>query len=130
MTIYLKLFLTFLKIGAFTFGGGYAMLPLIQQEVIKNGWLTEEQILNFIAVSESTPRTVRNQYFNIHRDGKRRLFRRACGNARSGSAVICNNSDSRAGVYGFPQKQVCFRRDVRSQTGCHRAYRRSSDNGR
>lgn len=55
MTIYLKLFLTFLKIGAFTFGGGYAMLPLIQQEVIKNGWLTEEQILNFIAVSESTP---------------------------------------------------------------------------
>lgn len=54
MTIYLKLFLTFLKIGAFTFGGGYAMLPLIQQEVIKNGWLTEEQILNFIAVSEST----------------------------------------------------------------------------
>lgn len=55
MTIYLKLFLTFLKIGAFTFGGGYAMLPLIQQEVIKNGWLTEEQILNFIAVSEGTP---------------------------------------------------------------------------
>lgn len=55
MTIYLKLFLTFLKIGAFTFGGGYAMLPLVQQEVIRNGWLTEEQILNFIAVSESTP---------------------------------------------------------------------------
>ena len=36
--IYLELFLTFLKIGAFTFGGGYAMLPLIQEEVIKNGW--------------------------------------------------------------------------------------------
>ena len=55
MTIYLKLFLTFMKIGALTFGGGYAMLPLIQQEVLENGWLTEEQILNFIAVSESTP---------------------------------------------------------------------------
>lgn len=54
MTIYLKLFLTFMKIGALTFGGGYAMLPLIQQEVLENGWLTEEQILNFIAVSEST----------------------------------------------------------------------------
>ncbi|MBP9988997.1 MAG: chromate transporter [Ruminococcus sp.] len=53
--IYLKLFLTFLKIGAFTFGGGYAMLPLIQSEVLAHHWLTEEEIINFIAVSESTP---------------------------------------------------------------------------
>ena len=53
--IYLQLFLTFLKIGAVSFGGGYAMIPLIQDEVITNGWLGSEQILNFIAVSESTP---------------------------------------------------------------------------
>lgn len=53
--IYLQLFLTFLKIGAVSFGGGYAMIPLIQDEVITNGWLSGEQILNFIAVSESTP---------------------------------------------------------------------------
>ncbi|MBQ2945578.1 MAG: chromate transporter [Clostridia bacterium] len=53
--IFLELLLTFFKIGAFTFGGGYAMLPLIQEAVLKNGWLTEEQIINFIAVSESTP---------------------------------------------------------------------------
>ena len=53
--IYLKLFLTFLKIGAFTFGGGYAMIPLISDTVQKNGWLSESQLLNFIAVSESTP---------------------------------------------------------------------------
>lgn len=53
--IFLKLFLTFFKIGAFTFGGGYAMLPLMQQEVLANGWLSEEEIINFIAVSESTP---------------------------------------------------------------------------
>ena len=53
--IYLQLFLTFLKIGAVSFGGGYAMIPLIQDEVITNGWLSSEQILNFIAVSESTP---------------------------------------------------------------------------
>ncbi|MBO5767030.1 MAG: chromate transporter, partial [Clostridia bacterium] len=53
--IYLKLFLTFLKIGAFTFGGGYAMLPLMQQEVLNNAWMTEEELLNFIAVAESTP---------------------------------------------------------------------------
>ncbi len=53
--IFLQLFLTFFKIGAFTFGGGYAMLPLIQAEVINNGWLANEAIINFIAVSESTP---------------------------------------------------------------------------
>ena len=53
--IYLELFLTFLKIGAVSFGGGYAMIPLIQDEVVTNGWLSINEILNFIAVSESTP---------------------------------------------------------------------------
>ena len=53
--IYLQLFLTFLKIGAVSFGGGYAMIPLIQDEVVSNGWLSINEILNFIAVSESTP---------------------------------------------------------------------------
>ncbi len=53
--IYLELFLTFLKIGAFTFGGGYAMLPLIQEEVLAHGWMDLSDLVNFIAVSESTP---------------------------------------------------------------------------
>ena len=53
--IYLQLFLTFLKIGAFTFGGGYAMLPLIQEEVERHGWISQEALIDFIAVSESTP---------------------------------------------------------------------------
>ena len=53
--IYLELFLTFLKIGAFTFGGGYAMLPLIQKEVISHGWMEMDALVNFVAVSESTP---------------------------------------------------------------------------
>ena len=53
--IYLELFLIFFKIGAFTFGGGYAMLPLIEQEVLSQGWMDLEQLVNFIAVSESTP---------------------------------------------------------------------------
>ncbi|MFR7484087.1 MAG: chromate transporter [Acutalibacter sp.] len=53
--IYLELFLIFFKIGAFTFGGGYAMLPLIQQEVLSQSWMDLEQLVNFIAVSESTP---------------------------------------------------------------------------
>ena len=53
--IYLELFLIFFKIGAFTFGGGYAMLPLIQQEVLSHNWMDLEQLVNFVAVSESTP---------------------------------------------------------------------------
>lgn len=53
--ILLELFLTFFKIGAFTFGGGYAMLPLIEEEVISKGWMELEKLINFIAVSESTP---------------------------------------------------------------------------
>ena len=53
--IFLDLFWTFFKIGLFTFGGGYAMLPLIQSEVIAHGWMETTDIVNFIAVSESTP---------------------------------------------------------------------------
>ncbi len=51
----LDLFLTFLKIGAVSFGGGYGMIPMLTEEVVSHGLLTESEILNFIAVSESTP---------------------------------------------------------------------------
>ena len=53
--LYLTLFLEFLKIGLFTFGGGYAMIPLIKEAVLKHGWLSEEQFINMIGVSEVTP---------------------------------------------------------------------------
>ena len=53
--IYLQLFLTFLEIGMFTFGGGYAMISLIRDKALALGWLTEEELLNMIAVAESTP---------------------------------------------------------------------------
>ena len=55
MSIYLKLFLTFLKIGAVSFGGGYGMISLIREDCLQNGWLSEDELLNFIAVAESTP---------------------------------------------------------------------------
>lgn len=56
MKALLKLFITFFKIGAFTFGGGYAMIPLIQKETVeKNQWVTEEDILEIIAIAEATP---------------------------------------------------------------------------
>ena len=51
-----RLFITFFKIGAFTFGGGYAMIPLIQRETVeKNAWVSEEDILDVVAIAESTP---------------------------------------------------------------------------
>ncbi len=53
--IYLKLFLTFLFIGSVSFGGGYGMISLIREKAIENLWLTEEELLNLIAVAESTP---------------------------------------------------------------------------
>ncbi len=53
--IYLTLFLEFLKMGALTFGGGYAMIPFIQETVLKHDWMTMKELVDFIAVSESTP---------------------------------------------------------------------------
>ncbi len=52
----IRLFTTFFKIGAFTFGGGYAMIPLIQTEAVeKNKWISDDDILEIIAIAESTP---------------------------------------------------------------------------
>lgn len=53
--IYLRLFLNFLKIGVVSFGGGYGMISIINDTAISNGWLTQEEFLNIVAVSESTP---------------------------------------------------------------------------
>jgi len=51
----LSLFAVFFKIGLFTFGGGYAMLPMIRQEALARGWLDEQTLVRFIGVCESTP---------------------------------------------------------------------------
>ncbi len=55
MPLHLDLFLSFLKIGLFTIGGGYAMIPLISDTAISKGWITEELLIDFIAIAESTP---------------------------------------------------------------------------
>ena len=55
MEVLIKLFFAFFKIGLFTFGGGYAMIPLIQEEVTKNGWLTAEEVIDIVGIAESTP---------------------------------------------------------------------------
>ena len=53
--IYLDLFLGFLKVGCFAFGGAYAAIPLIREVVLDYGWLTDDSLTYMIAVSESTP---------------------------------------------------------------------------
>lgn len=56
MSLLFDLFLTFLKIGAFSFGGGYAMLPLIEEEIIEvHNWITHTEFIDIIAISEMTP---------------------------------------------------------------------------
>lgn len=56
MNKYLDLFLTFLKIGTFTFGSGYAMIPIIEEEIVnKKKWLKKEEIFDMVTIAESTP---------------------------------------------------------------------------
>ena len=53
--IFLELFWVFFLIGAFTFGGGYAMIAMIQQQVVSRGWMSTESLIDFVAIAESTP---------------------------------------------------------------------------
>lgn len=53
--ILFDLFMNFFQIGLFTIGGGYAMIPLITEKVVSNGWATEQQLIDYIAIAESTP---------------------------------------------------------------------------
>ena len=55
MTSLWKIFLVFAKIGAFTIGGGYAMIPLIRDEMVKRGWMTDEELPDIIALAQSAP---------------------------------------------------------------------------
>ncbi len=56
-----KIIVDIFKIGAFTFGY-YAMLPLVESEVVAHGWMSEQDIINFIAVSESTPGSLQSMW--------------------------------------------------------------------
>jgi len=56
LNIYLDLFLTFAKVGVCTFGGGYAMLPILQREIVeKKGWATDEELTDYFAIGQCTP---------------------------------------------------------------------------
>ena len=55
-TTYMDLFASFFRIGLFTFGGGYAMLPILQREIVENkGWATDEELTDYFAIGQCTP---------------------------------------------------------------------------
>ena len=86
----LTLFLTFFKIGAFTFGGGYAMIPLIQREIVeKHGWMEDEDILDIFAIAESTPGpiAINSATFGLARGG---ILGCGTGHHRCGVALVCD----------------------------------------
>lgn len=55
LTMYRNLFFTFVKIGMFTIGGGYAMIPLIEREIVKRGWISKQDFMDLFAVTQSLP---------------------------------------------------------------------------
>ena len=55
MNFYLQSFLIFLKIGLFTIGGGYAMIPLIEREIVKKNWMSKDEFMEMFALTQSLP---------------------------------------------------------------------------
>ena len=85
----ISLFLTFMKIGLFTFGGGYAMIPLIHRETVDNKkWISDEDILEIVAIAES--RSYRYQRGDLYRLSRQWILGRVRGNDRRGTAVPCD----------------------------------------
>ena len=71
--VLLQLFVSFLKVGAFAFGGGYAMIPLISEEVVTNrGWLAMEEFIDVIAISQGTPGPIAVSYTHLD------VYKRQC----------------------------------------------------
>ena len=105
--ILLQLFITFMKIGTFTFGGGYAMIPLIQREtVVKRKWVDDEDILNIVAIAESTPGpiAINTSTFVGYRVG-------GFWGAVVGTAGICNNTGDFfciEKISGYTDCKVCI----------------------
>ena len=87
--IYLKLFLSFLQIGMFSFGGGYAAMPLIQEQVVtQHGWLTMTEFTDLITISRDDTWADCDQCGNICRQQNCRSVRICCGDLWVHSAVL------------------------------------------
>lgn len=95
MEILLKLFLTFLKIGLVSIGGGYAVIPSIHEEVVvKAGWIGEKVFADIITISPDDARSSGSEYIYVCRLADRRCGRRGCGNSRMRFLRSCDFIDS------------------------------------
>ena len=99
--IYLTSSWTFFKIGLFTFGGGYAMLPLIQQYVLGFNWLSEEELVNFVAVSESTPGPFAINIATYGGSSQAGVLGASVHHLRRGSPLLCHHSYRGQVLYGL-----------------------------
>lgn len=76
MTRYEICFFHLQKLGVMTFGGGYAMLPMLQREIVDNrGWATEEELMDYFAIGQCTPGIISCQYRHFHRSENQRKYR-------------------------------------------------------
>lgn len=109
---FLQLFITFMKIGTFTFGGGYAMIPLIQREtVVKRKWVDDEDILNIVAIAESTPGPIAINTSTFVGYSCWRILGSCCWNGWHDTAVICNNTGNFfcvEKISGYTDCKVCI----------------------
>ena len=108
-----QLFLVFLRIGAFTIGGGYVMVPLIQQEIIRRKkWLTEEQFLDMLAVAQSAPGilAINTAVITGYKlAGLQGALLAACGAALPSFVIILLIASFFLGWYHHPAVQAFFR---------------------
>ena len=102
--IYLQLFLSYLQIGAFSFGGGYAAMPLIQAQVVeKYHWLSMTEFGDLVTIAEMTPGTDRHKLRNLRRHTGRRTFRGTHRNTRMYSAILHHRYSTCKNLYPIPQ---------------------------
>ena len=95
----LDMFLTFARIGGFTFGGGYAMLPMLQKEVV-NGrhWATDEELMDYYAIGQCTPVSLQSTRRRLSATRTGGIPGGDCGDAGSHCTVACHHYDYR-GIY-------------------------------
>ena len=98
----IRFFLVFFKIGAFTFGGGLAMLPLIEREIVdNNGWMTREEFIDAIAITQCMPGVIAVNTaiylgYNLFRFLGDHFWCPGCS-----AAVLCSNGISRGVFHGI-----------------------------
>ena len=113
----LSFFLSFLKIGIFTFGGGYAMIPLVQREVIDKGWVKEDEFLELLTLAQSAPGPIALNTavfvgYKVH--GYRGMLAAVMG-------IILPAYTGDCDIFQFDSREPCRRSGIqRNPSGCRR----------